>query len=169
VAIAVTGGRESTLLAFLSSGCVTCQRFWDDFQRGKDLGLPRDIRLVVVTKGPDDESVSRLRALTPGRVPVVMSTHAWRDYGVPGAPYFVLVAAPDGVVAGEGSAGAWPEVRSFIGQALADARAASERGSPDRADTELMAAGIGPGHPSLYGANALADEPEASPTSSENP
>ena len=169
VAISVTGGRESTLLAFLSSGCVTCQRFWDEFQRGKDLGLPRDIRLVIVTKGPDDESVSRIRTLTPSKVPVVMSTRAWSDYEVPGAPYFILVAGPSGLIAGEGSAGAWPEVRSFIAQALADARAASVPGDRDRADAELMASGIGPGHPSLYGARVRADEPEVSSTTPDTP
>jgi hypothetical protein len=175
VAISVTAGLQTTLLAFLSSGCVTCQGFWDDFRQSGDLGLPGGIRLVIVTKGPDDESVSRVRTLAPGQVPVVMSTASWSDYGVPGAPYFILVGGPSGMVAGEGSAGAWSEVKSFIEQSLADAEAAA-RGEPgraggqaaDRIDTELMAAGIGPGHPSLYGRNGTDGDSQPSSDSPEH-
>ncbi len=45
-----------TLVAFLSGSCLTCQRFWDAFQKPQKLGLPRDVRPVIVTKGPDQES-----------------------------------------------------------------------------------------------------------------
>jgi hypothetical protein len=173
VAISIVGGPQSTLLAFLSSGCITCQEFWEELRSGRGPGLPAGIRLVVVTKGSDDESVSRVQTLAPGQVPIVMSTLAWSDYGVPGAPYFILVGGPNGVVVGEGSAVRWSEVKSFIAQAVDDARAAWARVDVgregplrDRADVELMAAGIGPGHPSLYGINQPADD---SQTPTEHP
>src|SRR4029077_19637346 len=89
--IAVVGARHRTMLAFLSSGCLTCQEFWSAFADAARLDLPTDIRLVVVTKDAAEESVSALRRLEPAGVPVVMSSAAWADYNVPGSPYFVLV------------------------------------------------------------------------------
>src|SRR5690606_38457470 len=57
-AIGVVGTEHSTLLAFLSSGCGTCGEFWRAFATGEADRLPgRDTRLVVVTKGPEEESV----------------------------------------------------------------------------------------------------------------
>jgi hypothetical protein len=112
-----------------------------------------DTRLVVVTKGPEAESESRLRDLAPAGVALVQSTEAWTDYEVPVSPYFVLVDGPSGSVIGEGSAASWGQVGSLMSQALADA--GSRR--PDfidngelRADAELRRAGIHPGDPSLY-------------------
>jgi hypothetical protein len=89
-----------------------------------------------------------------------MSTEAWGDYRVPVSPYFILVDGPTGSVAGEGSATSWRQVASLLEQALADAAAAPARrprGSGAerlrRAEEELQAAGIQPGHPSLYPAS----------------
>ena len=50
--IRVVGVEHRTLVAFLSGTCLTCQRFWDAFPKPQKLGLPRDVRLVIVTKGP---------------------------------------------------------------------------------------------------------------------
>lgn len=167
--VSVVGAGHDTLLAFLSSGCSTCQDFWDVFASPAELGLPPATRLVVVTQGPDTESESTVRRLAPTRVPVLMSTSAWEDYGVPGSPYFVLVDGAAGRVAGEGSASTWAQVVRLCRDASADRGAAMDRhaghthgahGTHEdrgdgphreaRADRELAAAGILPGDPSLY-------------------
>jgi hypothetical protein len=145
VRIGVVGARQSTVLAFLSSGCLTCGEFWRTFA-GAAVAVPGDARLVVVTKGPEIESVSKIGELAPSAVPVVMSTQAWLDYKVPATPYFVYVDGPTGRIVGEGSAGTWDQVVSLWSQALADEAGKGEA----RADRELLQAGIHPGHESLY-------------------
>ncbi len=154
--ISIVSSGQDTLLAFLSSGCSTCQPFWDVFAAGPDLELPPGTRLVVVTKGPETESESAIGALAPGGVPVVMSTQGWDDYAVPGSPYFVHVDGAAGRVAGEGSATAWEQVVGLVREAAADralSRQRHDRGDGShreaRADRELLAAGITPGHDSL--------------------
>jgi len=140
--------RAPTLLAFLSSGCGSCARFW---QRLGDPGLPAGVRTVIVTRGGDRERPARLRALAPPGIPVVMSAQAWEDYAVPGAPYFLLV---DGEVRGEGVATTWEGLASLVSDAIEDeglpqrARAGTRRAR--LVDETLAAGGIGPGHPSLY-------------------
>jgi hypothetical protein len=137
VSLSFEGGASGpTLLAFLTTGCSTCAGFWEEFDAR---ALPSGIRTVVVTKGSEREQPARVRELAPARVPVVMSSAAWRDYGVPGAPYFVLV---DGSVQGEGVATTWGALSSLVADAVADRRLS--------ADETLAAAGIGPDHPSLY-------------------
>jgi len=145
--VAVVGARHRTLLAFLSSGCLTCQGFWDAFAEPRGLDLPDDIRLVVVTKDKNDESISALRKLAPADVPVVMSSAAWTDYRVPGSPYFVLVDGMAGRVRGEGTGARWDQVMNLLRQATDDAR---DDGREVRIDRELLAHGIAPGDPSLY-------------------
>ncbi len=93
------------LLAFLSTGCGTCAGFWDELNRPGGAQLPATTRLVVVTKGEDEESISALRRIAPPHELVVMSSQAWLDYEVPGSPYFLLVE--DGRVTGEGSGTTW--------------------------------------------------------------
>lgn len=160
--VLVRGGGRRTLLAFLTSGCSVCQRFWDELRSG-DVTVPGDARLVVVTKGREEESLSRLRELAGEGLEVVQSSGAWTDYAVPGSPYFVYVE--EGLITGEGSSTTWAQVRDLMGQAVddaADARRAAggspardglDTGGPDdlvRIDRELQVAGIHPGHPSLY-------------------
>jgi hypothetical protein len=163
-AVGVVGAEHSTLLAFLSSGCGTCGDFWRAFARGEADVLPgRDTRLVIVTKSPEEESVSAVRELATSEHVTVMSSRAFDDYGVPVSPYFILVDGPSGQVVGEGAAGNWSQVANLLRQAAADAgialegetlrstkrpRAGAER--EGRADQDLLAAGIRPGHPSLY-------------------
>lgn len=157
VKLAFDGGASApTLLAFLTSGCSTCAGFWDGL--GGDQ-LPPGVQPVIVTHGREQESPSRLRKLTPPDVPVVMSSQAWEDYGVPGSPYFVLV---DGVVRGEGVATAWPALASLVTDAIEDEREARSTGPTPVSvrgagiDATFAAAGIGPRDPSLYPATSTA-------------
>ena len=153
--VAVRGAAHDTLLAFLSSGCLTCAGFWEALGAGGDLGLPANMRVVAVTKDPGEESESTIRGLSSGQT-VVMSTQAWLDYEVPGSPYFVHVNAATGRVSGEGTASTWEQVVSLVSRAAADATRSS-RGE-ERVDEELMAAGILPGDPSLYPAAPPGDD-----------
>ncbi|HEU5152076.1 MAG TPA: hypothetical protein VFU19_16400 [Iamia sp.] len=161
--IRVTGVEHRTLVAFLSGSCLTCQRFWDAFQKPQKLGLPRDVRPVIVTKGPDQESPAAIARVAPAAVPVVMDTSAWEAYDIPGSPYFVLVDGKTGLVQGEGTGIDWDQVKGLLTQIQDDASYAEDLESrrvakykadderERRVDEELLAAGIGPGDPSLYG------------------
>jgi len=164
VKVAVAG-RQDTLLAFLSSGCLSCRKLWQDLHGRPARGVPGGARLVVVTKDRSHESPTKLMELAPGEIPVVMSSEAWAGYGVQGSPYFVLVSGASGEVEGEGTAGSWEQVWSLMRDAIADRRLeeagprspaiAPGRGDGSavrirRADEELAAAGILPGHPSLW-------------------
>jgi hypothetical protein len=141
--IAIVGARHQTLLAFLSSGCLTCHGFWDAFGYPRALDLPDDLRLVVVAKDPREESISELRRLAPPHLPVVMSSAAWEEYHVPGSPYFVLVDGVEGRVRGEGTGTSWDQVWNLLRQASDDSR-------EQLIDHELRAHGVAPGDPSLY-------------------
>ena len=169
LAIAVSGNDQLTLIAFLSSGCATCAGFWEAFQAPDQLGLPDEIRLVVVTKGPEMEIAGEVQAKAHSRLQVVMSTEAWGDYEVPGSPFFVLVDGSADRRIGEGVANHFSQVVELVRRAQVDMQAfgigtRSDRGSRSRAfaggldgperesanDQELRAAGILPGDPSLY-------------------
>jgi hypothetical protein len=162
--VAVAGVEHGTLLAFLSSSCATCGRFWDALRTPRGVRLPQGVRLVVVTKGPEEESPAALGALVRDEVEVVMSTDAWRHYEVPGSPYFVYVHGPSSSVGGRGTALGWPEVVNLMAMARGDdalggaarsrsaraPRSSREREREREVDEVLLAAGITPGHPSLY-------------------
>lgn len=146
VPVSSTGNR--TLLAFLTSGCSVCATFWDEFRTGGHV-VPGAARLQVVVKDAAEESPAAVRSLAGDDLDVVASSAAWTDYEIPGSPYFVLVA--DGRVAGEGSATTWTQVRDLMQQGVDEAAAAAtDRDSVPRIDAELEAAGITPGHPSLF-------------------
>jgi hypothetical protein len=161
VMIPVVGVRHRTLLAFLSSGCLTCRGFWEALADQGSLGLPADVRVVVVTKDAAEESIHSLRELAAPDLAVVMSNDAWEQYTVPGSPYFVLVDGPQARVVGEGTGQSWHQVQSLLAHASADegevrrpfnGAAATEA----RIDRELLVHGIGPGDPRLYlGADEL--------------
>ncbi len=170
--VAGVATRHTTLLAFLSSGCLTCRDFWDAF--GGRLDLPgTDTRLVIVTQGPEHESAAKVADLAPDGHTVLMSSEAWNDYAVPVSPYFLLVDGPSGTVIGEGAASTWESVEGLLNQALADTghnrsgkrtAASRARGAVREADTDevLSSAGIEPGDPRLYhdpDAEAEADGP----------
>jgi hypothetical protein len=153
-------GSPATLLAFLSSGCAACVPLWDELRAGAQ--APTGVRLVLVAKSAQEESVARLRELAPAGAQVLLSTQAWAEYSVQGSPHFVLVDGASGRVAGRGAAGSWQQIASMVAQAIADARTdAAQPGSGGgasngtgaravRAEQALASAGIGEGHPSLY-------------------
>ncbi|MEZ5342841.1 MAG: hypothetical protein R2706_15790 [Acidimicrobiales bacterium] len=151
-------GRQPTLLAFLTTGCATCAEFWRSF--GTGVRLPAELRLVIVTKGPAEESPADVAALAPPGYVTIQSSEAWNDYRIPVAPYFVLVDGERGVVVGEGAAHSWELVRQLLDRALADAgygKATMKRRDlflgrtrARRVDQELLEAGIVPGDPQLY-------------------
>ncbi len=70
-------GRGPTLVAFLSSGCLSCQTFWNELQGDIELPTP-DTRPVIVTKGPGSESVAKVRDLAPD---TCATDHVRRDLG----------------------------------------------------------------------------------------
>lgn len=152
-----------TLLAFLSSGCLTCRELWatidDEGQPGlRSLGA----RLVVVGKSPSEESPAALLDLEPTSAPTILSSEAWAHYGVPVSPYFVLVDGRERRVIGEGAGRSWAQVVRLLEQSIADTGGeATPEGAIDRrsfltgrdrerrADRALLEAGIQPGDPSL--------------------
>jgi hypothetical protein len=161
LALRVVGTEHPTLLAFLSSSCLTCAGFWEAFA-DPDLHLPQSTRLVVVTKDASEESPSAIAKLAPPGLPLVMSSTAWADYEVPGSPYFVFVDGPTGRVRGEGTGATWKQVANLLAQATGDltftagpsaVRRAKPQSDAEREreiDQQLLAAGIAPGDPSLY-------------------
>lgn len=169
VTVAVTGTERLTLVAFLSSTCLTCRGFWEAFA-ATPLRVPGDARLVAVTKGAEAESPAAVRKLAPPDIVTVLSSEAWSTYGVPVAPYFVLVDGSSGDVVGEGAATTWEQVRHLMEQSMDDAgwAAQAKRGGRPvhesgkareaRVDDELRSAGIEPGDPSLYPGQVLPDE-----------
>jgi hypothetical protein len=161
ISIAVASPRVDTLLSFLSAGCATCARLWAGLADLDGLGLPDRTRVVVVTLGPGEESPAQVRRVAARGAPIVMSSEAWQDYRVPGAPYFIFVDGPGRVVRGEGSASSWAEVASLIGNAQGDGVFASSRAREARIDRELAAAGIQPGDPRLYHSPAVVPGPSA--------
>jgi hypothetical protein len=147
------GGRHDVLLAFLSSGCDTCQAFWQTLRA--DTELPDGAELVIVTGDADRESESLLRRLAPSGVPLVMSSQAWSDYEVPGSPHFVYVDGATATVVGEGTAVSFAQLTSMLERAAEDRRLALARTSrpqdaPADVDAELAAAGVAAGDPRLY-------------------
>ena len=130
--MAISPAKTDTLVAFLSSGCMTCKTFWDGLQPARREALPGGARLVVVVKDGDKESPSRLRDLAPPDLAVVMSSQAWDDYGVTVSPYFLFVGASSGTVRSEGAASSWEQVRSLLTDAIDDERLAMEEAARDR-------------------------------------
>jgi hypothetical protein len=167
VSIPVVGVRHRTLLAFLSSGCLTCRGFWDAFARPATLGLPPDVRLVVVTKDAAEESVRVLRDLAAPDLAVVMSNAAWEQYAVPGSPYFALVDGASARVVGEGTGATWAQVQSLLVHATGDEEdgigsvGGGAAATEARIDLELLAQGIGPGDPRLYGHDVMTPDVSA--------
>jgi hypothetical protein len=157
IAVSVAGADRLTLLAFLSSGCLTCRSFWDAFN-DPGLEIPGNARLVIVTRGPDAESPGDIERVAPTGVVTVMSNDAWDAYDVPGSPYVVLVDGSEPSVVGAGTGTTWTQVSGMLATAVADAGVTARHRHPPREpgrdnmgriDADLRAAGIGPSHPSL--------------------
>jgi hypothetical protein len=154
VKLALGPGAPRTLLAFLSTGCSVCGPLWDELRTGgpADL-LSSDVRVVVVTKGADRESLTRLGRAAPAEGELVMSSAAWDDYEVTATPHFVLVDSEARRILGRGGATSWTQILSLLADADSDARLDAARSTSERAaraEQALAAAGIVPGHASLY-------------------
>jgi len=165
IALSVAGADQLTLIAFLSSGCTSCAGIWKAMVQTPE-ELPQNVRLVVATKGPEFESPPEVAARASGAsFPVVMSTEAWGDYEVPGAPFFVLVDGRRNRRIGEGIANTFPQVLDLVRRAEREIPDAGKEDAtqsrafalgldgPEREsanDAELIRAGILPGDPSLY-------------------
>lgn len=158
----LAAGGPNTLIAFLTSGCTTCQSIWRAIDEDGPEGLPEDARLIIVTKDSSEESPSKLLELAPRGVPVVCSSPAWEAYDVSGSPFFVYVDGASGTVAGEGAAEEWDQIRSLLTDAVLDSAIAAghqvgdRRESPAaararRAEEALIRAGIPMDDPSLWG------------------
>src|ERR1700722_17727929 len=78
LALSVATAGRLTLLAFLSSGCSTCQGFWPALATDARSLLPPDVDVVVVTKGPELEVPAEVAGRAGGTT-VVMSSDAWTD------------------------------------------------------------------------------------------
>ncbi len=155
VNVGIEGTDHNTLLAFLSSTCLTCRGFWEAFADPEQRELAGgNTRIVVVTKSADAESPATIASLATEDVTVVMSSEAWLRYEVEVAPYFLLVEARSGAVVGEGAASSWDQVRSLLGQAEADGahglRHRSGQARSDDSDEALRRAGIEPNDLRLY-------------------
>ena len=166
LAVSVTGGDQLTLLAFLSSGCSTCAGFWKALpSTATSSAFPRDVRLVVVTKGPEMEIPGEVAAQAPPGLSVVMSTEAWGDYEVPGSPFFVLVDGRSGRRIGEGVANHFHQVAELVRRAQVDARSLHRRAAASRAYADgLDGPGTGAGQrPGADGGRDHARRPEPLP------
>lgn len=160
VSARVVGVEHDTLLLFLSSGCASCETFWTELGRAGALHLPPATRLLVVPQSPADEEVAMLRELAPAGVDVILSSQAWREYEVPGSPHVVYVDGTTGRVRGEGTGQSLRQVAELLARSTGDAGfltgGASRKPARDReqeaaVDRELLANGILPGDPRLYG------------------
>jgi hypothetical protein len=163
VSTRVVDVERDTLLLFLSSGCVTCETFWAELTRPDAIRLPADTRLLVIPQSPADESPADLAALAPAGVDVILSSAAWRDYQVPGSPHVVYVDGATGRIRGEGTGQSLAQVAELLARSTGDVGfltgGSAPKSSRDRAqeisvDRELLAAGILPGDPRLYGDEA---------------
>lgn len=159
VSTRVVGTEHATLLLFLSSGCASCEVFWNELST--PVPLPAGTRLLVVSQSPQDESPADLADMAPHGIDVVMSSQAWRDYEVPGSPHVVYVDGPTGRIRGEGTGQSLRQVCELLARSTGDAgfltgrplqaKSARDATQETAVDRELLAAGIMPGDPRLYG------------------
>ena len=175
VSVRTVAVAHDTVLVFLSSGCSGCAGFWAELGNRRGSEPFGDSRLLVVTKGVDEESAALLNSVSPSGVDLVMSSSAWADYAVPGSPYVVVVDGHTGRVKGEGSGTSLTQVSGLIQQVIGDTgypvghhAVVKPRSDADRevdVDRVLLAAGISPGHPSLYpaGDSGIAGTAEGQP------
>ena len=160
VSTRVAGVENDTLLLFLSSGCSSCEVFWTELGTPGAITLPSRTRLLVVPQSATDESPAELAALAPPGFDVVLSSDAWRDYEVPGSPHVVYVDGPSGRVRGEGTGQSLRQVAELLARSTGNAglllgdrapKPARDAAQEAAVDRELLAAGILPGDPRLYG------------------
>jgi hypothetical protein len=90
VSISVVGSTEPVLVLFLSSSCLGCRVLWEGTAELRR-ALPEGVRVVLVTKGPEQEDREAILALETGDAVTVMSSQAYGDYRVAGPPFLVVV------------------------------------------------------------------------------
>ncbi|HSM43616.1 MAG TPA: hypothetical protein VK969_01225 [Acidimicrobiia bacterium] len=138
-----------TLLAFLSTGCASCQVFWEEFATHPAL-LATDARPIIVTKGSGAESPPKVAQLAPPEIRVVMSDEAWDEFKVPLTPYFMLVGGDGGII-GEGSATNMDRLLDLLRGSADDSPVRMSTRQRERfTDDRLSSSGVEPGDPSLY-------------------
>lgn len=150
-------GSDPTLIAFLSTSCSSCTPFWESLDAPVRVFGGYRYRVIIATRSEAEESPTRTQALIRGAANVVMSSQAWDDYEVPGAPYFVLADHEVGVI-GEGSASSFEALEEFLLDSANDLRWDQAVGKDsrridseeNRIDRELRAAGLAPDDPRLY-------------------
>lgn len=147
VTVAIKRRRGETLLAFLSTGCASCQVFWEELANRADLSA----RPIIVTKGPSAESPAEVVRLAPSQVRLVMSDEAWDAFRVPLTPYFMLVDG-NGNIIGEGSATNMDRLLGLFRQSALDTNPErmNTRNRERLTDERLSRSGVEPGDPSLY-------------------
>jgi hypothetical protein len=140
--IGIVDSGEPVFLLFLSSSCQGCRDLWEGLDELRHALGPR-VRVVVVTRGPEQEdaaTVARLassaaRVASPvaspsdpgahgsghgsghGAAEVVMSSQAYLDYGVGGPPFYALTLGRE--VRTEGVAWGVSETAGSVLRALA--------------------------------------------------
>ncbi|MFP3881782.1 MAG: hypothetical protein ACLFWH_05635 [Actinomycetota bacterium] len=150
VSVSLRHGKGETLLAFLSTGCASCQVFWDELSGRADMPTPTT-RPIIVTKGPRSESPSKVAELAPPGLNLVMSDDAWDSFKVPMTPYFMLVDS-EGRIIGEGSASSMTRLLGLFRQSDADSSPVrmNTSGRERFTDERLRQSGVEPGDSSLY-------------------
>lgn len=165
VVVSPTAGGDPTLLAFLSTSCSSCTPFWERLDSDLRYFGGHRYRVLIITRGESEESPSRAESLAASHASVVMSSSAWDDYEVPGAPFFAVIDPDAGVIVGEGSSGTFEALEQFLIDAGNDADwdrrqgRATDAQQEDRVDADLRNAGILPGDHRLY--HDKGDLPEA--------
>ncbi|HVA08683.1 MAG TPA: hypothetical protein VNG12_18265 [Acidimicrobiales bacterium] len=101
ISFGVVASKEPFLLLFLSTDCLGCRDLWEGMEplRGS---VPSGVRIVVLTRGPEQEDATLVARLVSPGTDVVMSSEAFADYRVGGPPFLVVVAG--GTVQTEGVA-----------------------------------------------------------------
>lgn len=138
VSLELHGRRQPTLIAFLTTGCVTCLEFWEALATERLPGF----ELIVLTRGEEAESPGAVAELAPKGVTTLLSTEAWEDFGVPGAPYFVHIE--EGRIVGEGVASSWEQLVRMLDRAGLDRAELAAGAGPGLTRRELLSAGPPP-------------------------
>ncbi len=115
--VPVVGVDRWTLLLFLSSHCDGCRVLWEGLASPGSFGPPH-LQVVAVTRDADQEDLTALREVVLARVRPVMSTAAWRSYGVTGPPFFALIDGAARTVVTEGVAWGVGQTAGHVRRAL---------------------------------------------------
>lgn len=155
VVTSLATGTDPTLVAFLSTTCSSCTPFWEGLDSATMHFGGNRLRVLIITLGEAEESPTRAQSMSKPGADVVMSSTTWNEFGVPGAPYFVLLEPGTGSVIGEGSAMTYESLIEFLTDATNDQQWDLQHTRPvgdeqSRIDAELRRAGIVPDDPRLY-------------------